>query len=72
MKHLLEMLKEAGVNQTTDWGIFQRHPKNLFYLTTPMNSTITEVYVKFNGSIQKYDFDIQGKLVGVITQANDA
>jgi hypothetical protein len=62
------MLADAKVVQVMDWTLFQKTGKNAYFIDNQGNTTDTFVYVKFGEHIQKYTFDISGKLKNVNTE----
>lgn len=71
MTHLLSMLRDAGVVQVMDWTLFQNKAKNVYFLNNEGDTANTEVYVKFDGNIQKYTFSVTGKWIGLTTEVNE-
>lgn len=65
MNNLISLLREAGSVQVIDWDIFKNYKKNGFFLNTPTNSNVTEVFSKFDTVVVRYTFDVNGKLIAM-------
>jgi hypothetical protein len=63
--HLMELFKAAGVIQVLDWSLFQTIKKNSYFIQVPTNQHVTEVWFKWEETVNRYTFDIQGKLIGL-------
>lgn len=63
MNLLLEMIRNAGAVQVVDWTLFQKIKKHSFFIQVPTNTHVTEVWVKWDDTVVRHTFDIQGKLI---------
>lgn len=68
MKHLLAMFRDAGVGQVMDWTLFQNTKKRAFFISNEGNTANTDVFVKWDHTIQKYSFNVTGTLVALTSE----